>query len=87
MTYRGHVQNGVVFLDEPTVLPDGACVDVHVIAGKTPEREPPSRDSKSPTVEEKVAAIWADVPASEWKKLPDDLTDHLDHYVYGTPKK
>ena len=28
----------------------------------------------------------ADVPQEEWDRLPADLTDHLDHYIYGTPK-
>ncbi len=28
-----------------------------------------------------------EVPAEEWAKLPADLTDNLDHYLYGTPKK
>lgn len=27
------------------------------------------------------------VPQEEWDKLPRDLTDNLDHYLYGTPKK
>ncbi|MCG3197313.1 MAG: hypothetical protein GHCLOJNM_01798 [bacterium] len=28
MTYRGHVENGVVVLDEPAELPEGAVVEV-----------------------------------------------------------
>lgn len=27
------------------------------------------------------------VPQEEWDKLPKDLSDNLDHYLYGTPKK
>jgi hypothetical protein len=27
------------------------------------------------------------VPKEEWDKLPADLLDNLDHYLYGTPKK
>ena len=37
-------------------------------------------------IEDELAALAADVPESEWAKLPDDLTDNLDHYLYGTPK-
>lgn len=27
------------------------------------------------------------VPKEEWDKIPNDLTDNLDHYLYGTPKR
>jgi Arc/MetJ-type ribon-helix-helix transcriptional regulator len=37
-----------------------------------------------------LAAIFAeiakDVPDSEWDKLPRDLAQNHDHYLYGTPK-
>jgi hypothetical protein len=38
MTYRGHVRNGTVVLDEPAHLPEGASVEVNVVdaAGKPP---------------------------------------------------
>ena len=39
-----------------------------------------SRRSKT-----KCARIVADVPQEEWDRLPADLTDHLDHYIYGLP--
>jgi hypothetical protein len=38
-------------------------------------------------IEETLAALAAEVPKEEWDKLPADLTDNLDHYIYGTPKK
>ena len=42
---------------------------------------------KSPfTIEEILISIAAEVPQEEWDKLPKDLTDNLDHYVYGTPR-
>jgi len=31
MTYRGHVKNGQIALDEPAKLPEGAAVSVEVI--------------------------------------------------------
>ncbi|HSZ57634.1 MAG TPA: hypothetical protein VK797_18370 [Tepidisphaeraceae bacterium] len=31
MTYRGHVKNGQIALDEPTALPEGAEVSVQVL--------------------------------------------------------
>jgi predicted DNA-binding antitoxin AbrB/MazE fold protein len=32
MTYKGHVKNGVVVLDEPADLPDGAEVQIELAA-------------------------------------------------------
>ena len=39
------------------------------------------------SLEEKIAKIVAQVPDDEWAKLPSDLGDQLDHYIYGTPKR
>ena len=35
MTYRGHVKNGVVVLDEPVKLPEGAEVKVDLAAASS----------------------------------------------------
>jgi hypothetical protein len=43
-------------------------------------------DPSAPPIEDVLAAIVANVPKEEWDRLPADLTDHLDHYIYGTPK-
>jgi len=49
------------------------------------ENEPAAlKDTRS--IEEKIAEIVADVPEEEWAKLPPDLGDNLDHYIYGLPK-
>jgi hypothetical protein len=31
--------------------------------------------------------IWADIPEEEWEKLPRDLAEQHDHYIYGIPKR
>jgi hypothetical protein len=49
--------------------------------------ESPPEKSDTLSLEEKIAQIVAEVPEEEWAKLPPDLGDHLDHYVYGTPKR
>lgn len=36
MTYRGHVKNGSVVLDNPVSLPEGAQVEVDVKTAPTP---------------------------------------------------
>jgi hypothetical protein len=40
-------------------------------------------DFAAPAVEEELSAIWADVPVTEWARLPANLTDNLDEYLYG----
>jgi helix-turn-helix protein len=35
---------------------------------------------------EKIAAITAAIPMQEWDKLPSDLAQNHDHYLYGAPK-
>ena len=38
-------------------------------------------------IEEVLADLASEIPETEWAKLPNDLTDNLDHYLYGTPKR
>jgi hypothetical protein len=86
MVLRGHVQNGMVLLDEPAALPEGAVVKVELIdeGVAAHPRAPAGRETP---IERQLAAIWADLPSSEWAKLPPDLSENLDHHIYGTPKK
>ncbi|MFQ6096104.1 MAG: hypothetical protein ACE5O2_00125 [Armatimonadota bacterium] len=44
-------------------------------------------DPSARPIEEVLAELAAEVPQEEWDSLPRDLTDNLDHYVYGTPKR
>ena len=38
-------------------------------------------------IEDILAELAAQVPQEEWERLPSDLADNLDHYLYGTPKR
>jgi hypothetical protein len=44
-------------------------------------------DHTAQPIEDVIAGLAAQVPQAEWDRLPDDLTDNLDHYLYGTPKR
>ena len=44
-------------------------------------------DSEARPIEDILAELAAEVPAEEWNQLPPDLTDNIDHYLYGTPKQ
>jgi hypothetical protein len=47
----------------------------------------PGPDASARPIEEVLQEIAATVPQEEWDKLPADLSDQIDHYVYGTPKR
>jgi Arc/MetJ-type ribon-helix-helix transcriptional regulator len=36
---------------------------------------------------ERIQELTADIPDQEWDKLPADLSEQHDHYIYGTPKR
>ena len=48
MTYRGHVHNGQITLDEPARLPEGAQVNIEVVEQEvritSPKKRMPLRD-------------------------------------------
>jgi hypothetical protein len=51
-----------------------------------PVREPPY-DSGATPIEDVLRELAREVPGDEWDRLPRDLSDNLDHYLYGTPKR
>jgi len=40
-------------------------------------------DATIPAIEDVLADLAKDVPDEEWDRLPRDLTDKLDYYLYG----
>jgi len=44
-------------------------------------------DHSARPIEESLSDLAKEIPQEEWEKLPDDLNDNLDHYLYGVPKK
>ncbi len=40
-------------------------------------------DESARPIEEILKELAAEVPDEEWDRLPSDLTDNLDHYLYG----
>ena len=78
MTYRGHVQNGVVVLDGPAELPEGAEVEVSLAGGV----DAASDDSSVPTLYERLKPI---IGIAEG--LPADFAANHDLYAHGRPAK
>ncbi len=78
MTYRGHVKNGVVVLDEPVKLPEGVEVKVD-LAAASPDS---TADEEIPTLYEQLKPF-----IGKAQGLPPDASVNLDHYLYGVPKQ
>ena len=71
MTYRGHVENGVVVLDDPASLPDGVKVRVE-----------PEESGREQTLAERLKDVVGIL-----RGLPSDFAAQHDHYIHGTPKR
>lgn len=76
MVVPGHVKNGVIVLDDPVTLPEGAAVSVQVVA--TPQESA----IVGPTLLERLRAV---VGAAQ--TLPPDAASNIDHYLYGHPRR
>jgi hypothetical protein len=79
MTYKGHVKNGVIVLDEPSDLPDGTQVEVLPVRSEQSET---SEGPPPPTVAERYRRF-----IGKAEGLPPDYSVNLDHYLYGMPKR
>jgi hypothetical protein len=44
-------------------------------------------DQTARPIEELLNDLAKEIPEEEWDRLPDDLNDNLDYYLYGVPKK
>jgi len=44
-------------------------------------------DAAAPAIEDVLHDLASQVPHEDWDSLPADLTDNLDHYLYGTPER
>mgnify|MGYP001160720452 CR=1 FL=1 len=72
MSFEGHVQNGVIVLDDGAQLADGTRVQVIV-------RDAP--DAKA-TLRDRLLKLAGSVD-----DLPADMARNHDHYIHGGPKR
>jgi len=73
MTYRGHIENGAVILDDPVDIPEGTTVSVAVMEDTIPAEK---------TLYERLSPFIGKATG-----LPPDLAQNHDHYLHGRPKK
>jgi hypothetical protein len=71
MTYRGHVKNGRITLDESVNLPEGVEVKIEIV----------DNCHEQPTIWDKLRAIAGTIDG------PEDWARNHDHYIHGTPKR
>jgi hypothetical protein len=74
MTFRGHVQNGVVVFDGAQLPPEGAQVEVSLVLPKPQVDQEPLRDMLLRF-------------AGSIEGLPSDMAEQHDHYIHGRPKR
>ncbi len=79
MTYKGKVKGGVVVVDEPGSLPEGAEVRIELTSHPADE---PALDEDGQTLGQKLLKY-----AGKATGLPADASRNHDHYLYGTPRK
>lgn len=73
MTIRAHFDGKVIVPDEPLDLRPNQALRVHI--------EPIEGEA------EESALAWIAANAVENDRLPTDLADQHDHYLYGTPER
>ena len=78
MTYRGHIKNGIVVLDEWASLPEGSRVEVVLPKAKSKRKS----KKRIPSLYERLKPVIGIA-----KGLPPDASINHDHYLYGLPKK
>jgi hypothetical protein len=78
MVHSAHVRNGVILLDEPVPLPEGAAVTVEIHSPPPPAAKP----NGAPTLLERLQVV---VGAA--RGLPEDAAAQIDHYLYGHPRR
>jgi hypothetical protein len=78
MVFRGHVENGVIRLESPSALPEGAEVEVRLLQRGSHAPE----EAGIPSVYEQLKDF-----VGKAEGLPPDASVNLDHYLYGLPKR
>lgn len=80
MTLKGHYTNGVIVLDEPAHLPEGAVCVISVDSQSEdvsiPQRQASNVAARYPTLLSLVGKA---------EGLPSDAAENIDHYLYGHP--
>jgi predicted DNA-binding antitoxin AbrB/MazE fold protein len=77
MVYRGHVENGVIRLQDAPDLPEGVEVEVRVLGEESSEKA-----GEIPSLYERLKDV-----VGKAEGLPPDLAENHDHYLHGQAKR
>jgi predicted DNA-binding antitoxin AbrB/MazE fold protein len=77
MVYRGHVENGVIRLQDAPDLPEGVEVEVRVLGEESSEKA-----EEIPSLYERLKDV-----VGKAEGLPPDLAENHDHYLHGQAKR
>jgi hypothetical protein len=72
MTYKGHVENGTIVLDDPVELPEGAVVKIEVANREQPD----DADTPEPSFAERYRPFIGALDG-----MPEDWSQNHDHYL------
>jgi hypothetical protein len=75
MVFIGEVKNGVIVLPEGLTLPEGTQVQIVLSTASAPPTNEPTLGASLM----RFAGICDD--------MPEDSSEQVDHYLYGTPKR
>jgi hypothetical protein len=74
MSYHGHVKNGMVKIDEPVALPEGAGVRVELLDNAASQ----SSDQEGLSLYDRLKPVIGTAQG-----LPPDASLNVDSYLYG----
>ncbi len=77
MVYKGHVENGVIRVDDPVELPEGAIVRIELAVPAASEEE-----GFTPTLAEQLASV-----IGKAEGLPHDWSENHDAYLRDESSK
>jgi hypothetical protein len=60
---------------------------IRVLRGAIAKRHEKKPSGKTPRFVQIARNLGELIPQEELRRIPKDLSDQIDHYVYGTPKR
>jgi predicted DNA-binding antitoxin AbrB/MazE fold protein len=75
-------EHGVFRPVTPVLLPDGCRVEISVVNQDATVSVAPATENGGGSIEDQLRRIAGEAPAEAWQRLPADLSDRIDHYVY-----
>jgi predicted DNA-binding antitoxin AbrB/MazE fold protein len=81
-------EDGVFRPRKPVNLPQHCQVELEFRVRTTDDGadKPLAAETVATPIEDRLAELATEATSAEWEQLPVDLSDQLDHYIYGIPR-